>query len=754
VFPEELMQYKQWVCWKYEQRDTAKKPTKVPYNPLTGNLAHTDNPATWADYTTAVRAALHSTYYNGIGFVLSEDDPYTIIDLDDPENNQEIIQRHRKIMESFHSYAETSPSGNGVHIIIKADIPSGRRRGKVEMYSSERYFTMTGNTLLNYPIAEQQDLAGILWAELGGEDVKSAPIIDAPIIYTDEQIYNMAREAQNGEKFLDLWNEEWGKYYGSGSEGAFGLIDIIGFYSRNSEQIKRLFYYSKMGQRDKWVKRPKLVDNMIKRSFDNQLPAIPIEQIKLSLATQLAKQDAFNDKKIAVTKKELSQIQMPPGLMGELAQFILAAAPRPVKEIAIGAAIGLMAGICGRAYNISGTGLNQYVLILAKTGTGKEAAASGIDRLMQEVKKLVPSAMEFLGPAEIASGQALVKYLAKYPSFVSIVGEFGLYLQEMCSPSANASQIHLRKTMLALYNKSGASDSLRPIIYSDKEKNTEVVRSPAFSLLGESTPESFYMSLDQSMIEQGLLPRFMCIEYTGNRPALNHKAKTAMPSNELVQKVCEISVNALTVGTKNHYIEVILSDEAQQFSSDFNIKCDNKINSSELEVERQLWNRGHIKILKLSALVAIGKNPYTPVVDLESIKWAADIVERDILNVLVQFETGKAGRDTSEVNQVNEVVHIVREYISRPASSLEKYQVLPEMHRDKVFSMSYLQRRLLMKAPFQKDRIGASNALERVMKALQNDGSVRELRQKDVYDTYGRTMKAYIITDIFRFAPQ
>src|SRR6185437_14748582 len=68
----------------------------------------------------------------------------------------------------------------------------------------------------------------------------------------------------------------------------------------------------------------------------------------------------------------------PPGLLGQIAQFIYKASDYPCYEIALAGAIGLMAGICGRTYNVSRTGLNLYVVFLAVTGTGKESASSGI----------------------------------------------------------------------------------------------------------------------------------------------------------------------------------------------------------------------------------------------------------------------------------------------------------------------------------------------------------------------------------------
>src|ERR1700733_5012023 len=93
---------------------------------------------------------------------------------------------------------------------------------------------------------------------------------------------------------------------------------------------------------------------------------------------------------------------LPPGIMGEIAKYVYDQSPRPVKEIALVAAIGLFAGICGRAYNThTGAGLNLYLTLIAKTATGKEAMSSGTSKLLMAVKKTVPAALGFKGPAEI-----------------------------------------------------------------------------------------------------------------------------------------------------------------------------------------------------------------------------------------------------------------------------------------------------------------------------------------------------------------
>jgi primase-polymerase (primpol)-like protein len=71
------------------------------------------------------------------------------VDLDgcrDPET-EEIEHWGAKIIEALDSYTEVSPSGEGIHVIVKGKVPASIKRGRIEMYSIERYFTITGQVL-------------------------------------------------------------------------------------------------------------------------------------------------------------------------------------------------------------------------------------------------------------------------------------------------------------------------------------------------------------------------------------------------------------------------------------------------------------------------------------------------------------------------------------------------------------------------------------------------------------------------------
>jgi len=45
-------------------------------------------------------------------------------------------------------YVEVSPSGTGIHIFVEGTVRGGGiRKGKVEMYGRDRFFTITGRIL-------------------------------------------------------------------------------------------------------------------------------------------------------------------------------------------------------------------------------------------------------------------------------------------------------------------------------------------------------------------------------------------------------------------------------------------------------------------------------------------------------------------------------------------------------------------------------------------------------------------------------
>ena len=674
--PEDLRANMPWLLWQLHQETPETKPVKLPINPHNGQLASVSNPKTWAAFDVCYSVKERAT---GLGVVLHSNCGYCCIDLDATDDPEEQA-RQQAIIKAFNSYTEYSQSGLGYHIWIKATIPSGRRRSKVEMYSEGRYMATTGAVYLNEPIRECQELAMQLWNEMEvKEKVESS--VNKPQTVDDNTILTWASQAVNGEKFIALYEGRWQTYYDddpnkvSCNEADFALVNIIAHYTQNREQITRIFRASALGKRDK-AKRTQYMNYMLQRCFDNRPEELDLDGLRNNLEQQLATvkaQPAQQEAPESVNTHQLRQVPAvkpgpaygsfkfdpPPGLCGAIAQFIFESAPRPVPEIAIAGAIGLMAGVCGRSYNVSGTGLNQYILILAMTGAGKESCATGIDKLMSNVVKTVPAASEFIGPGEIASPQALMKYLNKTSKcFMSLVGEFGMKFRQLCNDRASTNEIGLKRIFLDLYNKSGRSSILKPLIYSDKDKNTEAIQAPAFSMLGETTPETFYENLNQQLISDGLLPRFTIIEYHGKRPQLNENHLNVVPSQQLSDHFSALCAYSLQLNNGNNVLDVQIEPEALKLFKDFDKHCDAQINNANNDVTRQLWNRAHIKSLKLAALLAVGCNYINPVVNIECATWALQLIVNDVTNLLARFESGEIGASNVQNDQTRYTRHL------------------------------------------------------------------------------------------------
>src|SRR4051794_37005196 len=119
----ELARLNQWVGYKNEP-DASGKPTKLPYNPHNGKRASVTDPSTWGCYSD-VFTAVDKYSLDGPGFVFAPGGEITGIDLDrcrDPETG-EIAQWAEEFITLVNSYTEISPSGTGVHILIRGTLP-------------------------------------------------------------------------------------------------------------------------------------------------------------------------------------------------------------------------------------------------------------------------------------------------------------------------------------------------------------------------------------------------------------------------------------------------------------------------------------------------------------------------------------------------------------------------------------------------------------------------------------------------------
>ncbi len=740
--PLELRQLNQWVCWRLEQRNG--KPTKVPINPKSGTLANVTNAATWSSFDEAVASINDRRGYAGIGFVFTDNDCYCGIDLD-ADADAAITSAQVKIFEAMDSYSERSPSGNGCHIIVKAKVAQGRRKHCVEVYSQDRFFTFTGDVVKDRPIRDAQAEVDILIAEMGEPNGAVEDSQSQEQSTSDDDVYNRARDARNGDRFVRLFSGEWAGEinsrtnlpYASQSEADQALINDLCFFSQNYEQVARIFRASALGQRDK-AKRENYVRPMFNKGMDMQPRDVDLAEAMASVNRYVNGQKHTPADNRLITATASYNYSKPPGLLGEIADFIYRASPRPIESAALAGAIACLSGICGSAFNVSGTGLNQYVLFLAKTGVGKDGMRSGINRIFKIISADKPAFNDFIGPEYISSGQGLIKDLKRSSSFVAILGEFGHTLRNMTSPRASSSEVTLMRNLLALYGSSGFGQTTGRMVYSDVAKNVEAISRPAVTLLAEGTPETIFGALDETQVANGLIPRFMVIEHEGDRPPTNKAHTQAQLPAHVAADLSRLAMVALDAQKRDFVVNVQATGEAQEALDAFDVYCDDKLRGQSQDARRDLWNRAHFKVMRLAALVAVGCNDMAPVIQLEHVVWARDLVLYGTEMLVARFASGEIGEAltaaTPEQNQLRDVAQCIVKIATHEINP-KAYDADEDFFARHYVERTTLSRMVRARASFRKARNqNFSQALDNAVKALCDMGYVYELTRKQLDD--------------------
>lgn len=122
--PDELKSLKRWCVWKYELVNG--RWTKIPYHPLNNWRASSNNPDTWATFKSCIDKYERSTksgHIAGVGFFLDKEDDLVGCDIDHCCDDSLLTDNAQDWICNLNSYSELSPSGNGVRIWTRGNLP-------------------------------------------------------------------------------------------------------------------------------------------------------------------------------------------------------------------------------------------------------------------------------------------------------------------------------------------------------------------------------------------------------------------------------------------------------------------------------------------------------------------------------------------------------------------------------------------------------------------------------------------------------
>ncbi len=255
--PHELQVRRQWICYRaVPSKKRAGKTDKLPCSPFSGEVINAHDPAHWAEFSQAVDyVCTHPQQVSGVGFVLTADDPFVGIDLDNCVCRGAIKPWAMEIVATLKSYTEISPSGTGLRIFIRGTLPPrGRRKGTVEMYTDGRFLTLTGNHVPSTPATVEDRHAEIaaLHRQLFGAPTpdESSAKLATSLELSDQELITLM--SQVDAEFAPLWRGDPSRYDGDHSAADAALCRKLAYYTQgDAQRMDRLFRAGGL-MREKW----------------------------------------------------------------------------------------------------------------------------------------------------------------------------------------------------------------------------------------------------------------------------------------------------------------------------------------------------------------------------------------------------------------------------------------------------------------------------------------------------------------------
>ena len=812
--PQELRELNQWAF-----SDISLKPpfNKIPKNCRTKKAAKSNDRTTWSSFADFEALGANPNYR--IGFMLSRQDSYCVIDLDvKADTPEQQIKYFEAVVARFNSYTERSTSGRGFHIWLKdAHNEPGVRSGKEELYTQERYIICTGDVYLDRPIRSVNDCIDdfnsykaklslgrksasksdesyklnferINKAIETNKEINSWKREDIQLSANDIKLIEYIKTMPDGNLFDDLMSGYSTNYYQSASEADFALCKILCKYTQDDIQVLKIFKSSKLGEREKVSRRLDYSKRTIANARSqvesekvaganpeiNKLTAIKVKEKFMQESEKQTNEKSKFEKDFFNLDCKLEKLPYPPAgtKLEKLCRWVYAASFCAVDEISIITGIAAFAGLFGHQYNVSGTGLNLYLMLIAKSGVGKNAINDCLDRLQKRMEEYSGSGgagggfcvekgqsdscmqiYTFVTQQYYASSAALMSLFAEdnRRSVVSVWSEFGQKLKQFSVARADSRMAEMKQLLTSIYDKSGKDAYIGGIKYSNKTNDKVVKDSFAFSIIGETTPGAYEDGINASMAEDGFLSRFITIEYNGDT---ENNVYHTEDKPDVPLEILEL-FHAVFYSTADHGIKVEMTEDAKWIYAEFLKHKDRMLSGVDNEAIRQLWSRAPLKALKLAALLACGENLDEPIIDGVHLQWALEVLRYSIQKLFKRInETGLATAEKASV-QLQEMKRVIGEFVKKGLKGelpekFSKFVDLTSIVPKITIPHSYLSSRLTVLKSFSN----SANAIKSIESAeidLINQGAIIEVSRKEALEDFNFTGRLFRIADVNAF---
>jgi len=518
AIPQEIRDSARGVLWNRETRNG--KATKVPYQPrYPERKAAVDDPTTWGSFLEALDAT-HEGKADGPGVVLGEG--IVGVDLDKCRNPEsgEVEPWAVAIVRELDSYTEVSPSGTGLHVLVRGALPPGRRRkGRVELYSERRFFTVTGAHLEGTPrtIEERSEALEALHRRTFGANGDGRRKARGGAIPDDDAaLVERAKQARNGETFSRLWAGD-ATGYTSHSEADLALCNLLAFWTAaDAGRMDCLFRASGL-MRAKWDERRG------DSTYGEQTIARALESCRETYTGRArAGEPPRNAAETEPPRPDPPKpytYTLPVPANHFLAEWIAYASSRTdaAHELHEAAALVLLASATPTlraqlAPYPGGLPTNLYALIVGDSTTSRKSTSKDLGRDVQY--RALPRSIS----PDHFSPEGFVEHLAARPNDATTlyVDEFAELLDKLHHARHMAGLRGLLMTVYAGTDYTYRRHSKRAK-GGEKLADEDMIVGPHLSILGATTP-AIFEALVSKDLTSGLLGRFAIVMPTAKPP--------------------------------------------------------------------------------------------------------------------------------------------------------------------------------------------------------------------------------------------
>ena len=320
-----------------------------------------------------------------------------------------------------------------------------------------------------------------------------------------------------------------------------------------------------------------------------------------------------------------------PGKLGELFDWAMSCAHRPQPHLTVNAILAGMSAIMGRRYRTTmGNWPALYFLNMAQSGAGKEHAKWVVEAMLKAA-----GCADRISGSGYTSSAAVFSQLKRRPAHATVIDEMG----KAFGSAQSKSNQHRLDALTALMEVWGRCDGeMRPANYStlglSKTQAAEmeaVVYNPSITLLGMTTPSTFYDSLSMAWIQDGFLPRFVVVESPIGRQPGQYPEKTDMPEHlaEWLQQIANPGIGGNLAGHEASDIEptpyrVLIDAEATALFRDHEQAVLTWMDELEEHGMEAAVGRDVEKAMRLSMLISARPGPFT--ISGPAAKWAIEYI--------------------------------------------------------------------------------------------------------------------------------